>query len=105
MLGAFEGENLFAARSRHHQRIDFAAANRVEGVFGFLKTLAKLVELQPNRRFRFGVHFDFSFMARPSSTLGRSDRSPIIRLVGGGSSFIRVGAAMMSDSVARPGCW
>ena len=52
MLGTFESEDFFALGSRHHQRIDFAAANRVEGILSFLKTLAKLVEFQPNRGFQ-----------------------------------------------------
>src|SRR5258707_159564 len=105
MLCPLQGEDFFARRSRHHQRIDLAAANCIERFFSFLKTLAKLVEFQPHRGLLISLHFDLPAIARPSSTLGRSDRSPIMRFVGGGSSLIRVGAAMMSDSVARPGSW
>ena len=38
-------------------------------------------------------------------SLGRSERSPTMRRTGSGSSLISVGAAMMSDSVARPASW
>ena len=51
MLGAFQGEDFFARRSRHHQRIDLATANRIERFFSFLKTLAELVELQTYQGF------------------------------------------------------
>src|ERR1700722_7112119 len=104
MLRTFQGENFFAVGSGDHQRIDFAAANRIERFFCFLKPLAQLIEFKASRRFQIGLHFTLA-IARLRSTLGRSDRSPIRRFIGNGSSLISVGAAMMSDWVARPGSW
>src|ERR1700723_1290611 len=104
MLRAFQRKNLLAGGSRNHQRIDFAAANRVEGFFSLLKPLAQLIEFQASRRFQISLHLALA-IARLMSTLGRSDKSPTRRFTGNGSSLIRVGAAMMSDWVARPGSW
>src|SRR5580704_1972289 len=104
MLRAFQRKDFFAGGSGDHQRIDFAAANRVKRFFSLLQTLAKLIEFQASRRFQISLHVALA-IARLRSTLGRSDKSPIRRFIGNGSSLIRVGAAMMSDSVARPGSW
>src|SRR5579862_4936253 len=104
MLGPFQGEHFFARWSRYHQRVDVTAANRFERFFSLLQTLAKLIEFQTSRRFQIRLHLALP-TARLRSTLGRSDKSPISRFIGSGSSLIRVGAAMMSDSVARPGSW
>ena len=103
MLRAFQCENLLTGRSGHDQRIDVPRADRVEGFLRLVKALSQFFDLKPYRRVLTQLHFHPA-IARLRRTLDRSEKSPTIRRTGNGSSFIRVGAAMMLDSVARPGC-